>query len=71
MYLRRVRTPPPDEIQRGPDAFANAARLLSDWHYKTIPAPTDIDNEPIPISSVSQRAAQCRNMDSEGGRLDK
>jgi len=24
-------------------------------------APRDIDNEPIPITSVTQRAAQCKN----------
>ena len=47
-----------------------AARLLAGWRDKTVAAPTDIDNEPIPITSVTQRAAQCRNMDSEGGRLD-
>ena len=36
-----------------------------------IAAPRDIDNEPIPITSVTQRAAQCRNMDGQVGRLDK
>jgi hypothetical protein len=50
--------------------FANVARLLPGWRDKTVAAPTDIDNEPIPITSVTQRAARCRNMDSEGGRLD-
>src|SRR6266700_1822631 len=30
-----------------------------------------MDNEPVPIASVTQRAAQCRNMDGEVGRLDK
>jgi hypothetical protein len=46
-------------------------RALSDWRDKTIAAPRDIDNESIPIASVTQRAAQCRNMDGEVGRLDK
>ena len=46
-------------------------RALPDWRYKTIAAPRDIDNESIPITSVTQRAAQCRNMDREVGRLDK
>ena len=44
---------------------------LPDWRYKTITASRDIDNESIPITSVTQRAAQCRNMDREVGRLDK
>jgi hypothetical protein len=38
---------------------------------KAIAAPRDIDNEPIPITSVTQAAAQCRNMDGEVGWLDK
>jgi hypothetical protein len=46
-------------------------RALPDWRYKTIAAPRDIDNETTPIASVTQRAAQCRNMDREVGRLDK
>jgi hypothetical protein len=46
-------------------------RALPDWRYKAIAAPRDIDNESTPIASVAQRAAQCRNMDSEVGRLDK
>src|SRR6476646_5392761 len=46
-------------------------RALPDWRYKTIAAPRDIDNESIPITSVTQRAAQCRYMDREVGRLDK
>jgi hypothetical protein len=54
---------------KGPGAFADAG-LLPDWRDKTVAAPSDIDNERIPIMSVTQRAAQCRNMDSEGGRLD-
>ena len=44
---------------------------LPDWRYKTIAASRDIDNESTPIASVTQRAAQCRNMDREVGRLDK
>jgi hypothetical protein len=46
-------------------------RALPDWRYKTIAAPRDIDNESIPIASIAQRAAQCRNMHREVGRLDK
>jgi hypothetical protein len=46
-------------------------RALPGWRYKAIAAPRDIDNESIPITSVTQRAAQCRNMDREVGRLDK
>jgi hypothetical protein len=38
---------------------------------EAIAAPRDIDNEPAPIASVTQRTAQCRNMDGEVGRLDK
>jgi hypothetical protein len=55
---------------KGPGGFANAARLLPGWRDKTVAASTEIDDEPISITSVTQRAAQCRNMDSEGGRLD-
>jgi hypothetical protein len=44
-------------------------RALPDWRYKAIAAPRDIDNESIPITSVTQRAAQCRNMDGQVGRL--
>src|SRR5262245_52541386 len=46
-------------------------RALPDWRYKAIAAPRDIDNESVPIASVTQRAAQCRNMDSKVGWLDK
>ena len=46
-------------------------RALPNWRYKAIAAPGDIDDEPIPIASVAQRAAQCGNMDREVGRLDK
>src|SRR5215467_3778301 len=46
-------------------------RALPNWRYKTIAAPGDIDDEPIPVASVAQRAAQCRNMDREVGRLDE
>jgi hypothetical protein len=46
-------------------------RVLTDWRYKTVAAPTDIDEKSIPIASVTQRAAQCRNMDSEVVRSDK
>src|SRR3981081_4389752 len=42
-----------------------------DWRNKAIAAPRDIDNEPISITSVTQRAAQCRNMDGQVGRLDE
>ena len=42
-----------------------------DGRNKAITASRDIDNEPIPIASVTQRAAHCRNMDSKVGRLDK
>jgi hypothetical protein len=42
-----------------------------DWRNKAIAAPRDIDNEPISITSVTQRAAQCRNMDSKVCRLHK
>src|SRR6266702_1198508 len=42
-----------------------------DRRNKAIAAPRDIDNEPIPITSVTQPAAQCRNMDGQVGRLDK
>jgi hypothetical protein len=33
--------------------------------------PGDIDDEPIPVASITQRAPQCRNMDGQIGRLDK
>ena len=56
---------------KGPGGRANVARLLPGWRDKTVAAPTDIDNESIPITSVTQCAAQCRNMDSEVGGLDK
>jgi hypothetical protein len=46
-------------------------RALPDRRNKAIAAPRDIDNESIPITSVTQRAAQCRNMDGKVGRLDK
>jgi hypothetical protein len=46
-------------------------RSQRDWGNKAIAAPRDIDNEPIPITSVAQPAAQCRNMDGKVGRLDK
>jgi hypothetical protein len=46
-------------------------RALPDWRYKAIAASGDIDNETIPITSVTQRAPQGRNMDREVGRLDK
>ena len=46
-------------------------RALPDWRNEAIAAPRDIDNEPIPITSVTQPAAQCRNMDGQIGRLDK
>ena len=36
-----------------------------------VAASGNIDNESIPVSSVAQRAAQCGNMDSEIGWLDK
>src|SRR5262249_15066379 len=42
-----------------------------DWRDKAIAASGDIDNEPIAIASVTQRAAQGRNMDREVGRPDK
>jgi hypothetical protein len=32
-------------------------RALPDWRYKAIAAPRDIDDEPVPIMSVTQRAA--------------
>jgi hypothetical protein len=31
----------------------------------------NVDNESIPVSSVAQRATQCRNMDGKIGRRDK
>jgi hypothetical protein len=46
-------------------------RALPDWRYKTIAASRDIDNESTSIASVTQRAAQCINMDRDVGRLDK
>jgi hypothetical protein len=46
-------------------------RALPDWRYKTIAASRDIDNESTPIASVTQRAAQCRNLGGKVGRLDK
>ena len=46
-------------------------RALPDWRYKTIAAPRDIDNESTSIASVTQRAAQCRNMYGKVCRLDK
>jgi hypothetical protein len=50
-------------------AAGDGKRALPDWRYKAIAAPRDIDNESIPITSVTQRAAQCRNMDGQVGRL--
>jgi len=31
----------------------------------------NVDNESIPVSSVTQRATQCRNVDGKIGRRDK
>jgi len=42
-----------------------------DRRNKAKAAPRDIGNEPIPIASVMQPVAQCRNMDVNVGQLDK
>jgi hypothetical protein len=47
------------------------APVLLNWSNEVIAAPGDIDDEPIPITSVTQCAAQCRNMYGEVGRLDE
>jgi hypothetical protein len=36
-----------------------------------VSSPGNIDNEPVSVLSVSQRATQRRNVDAEIGRLDK
>ena len=36
-------------------------RALPDWRCKTIAASRDIDNEPIPLTSVTQRACGAMN----------
>src|SRR5262245_19426370 len=38
---------------------------------ETVTSPRDVDDEAIPLSSVAQRAAQRKNMDSQVGGLDK
>jgi hypothetical protein len=38
---------------------------------ETVASPGNIDDEPIAVASVAQRATQCRNIDREIGRLDK
>jgi hypothetical protein len=42
-----------------------------DRGYEPIAAPWHIDNEPISITSVAQRATQCRDMDGEVCRVDE
>jgi hypothetical protein len=54
-----------------PPRRISCAASQRDWRNKAIAAPRDIDNEPISITSVTQRAAQCRNMDSKVCRLHK
>jgi hypothetical protein len=42
-----------------------------DWRNEAVASPGNIDDEPIPVSSVAQHATQRRNMDREIRRLDK
>ena len=38
---------------------------------EAVAASGDVDDEPMPVSTVTQRAAQCRHVDREVGRLDE
>ena len=43
----------------------------SDWGDEAVASPGNIDDEPIALSPVAQRATQCRDMDGKIGWLDK
>ena len=53
--------------------FLLTSSCIDTWIEATnlIPAPWNIDDEPIPITSVTERAARCGNMYGEVGRLDE
>jgi len=63
----------PDRLttQRTASLLAGRPTIHDDEFHVSPPNARDIDNEPIPITSVTQRAAQCRNVDGKVGRLDK
>jgi hypothetical protein len=42
-----------------------------DWGDEAVASPRNIDDEPIAVPSVVERATQCRDMDGKIGRLDK
>ena len=41
-----------------------------DWGDEAVASPGNIDDEPIPVLAVTQRASQSRHMDREVGGLD-
>jgi hypothetical protein len=49
----------------------SSAFVDGDWGDEAVALPGNIDDESVAVSSVAQRAAQCRNMDGKIGRLDK
>jgi hypothetical protein len=49
----------------------SSAFVDNDWGDEAVASPGNIDDEPIPVTSVAQRATQCRDKDSKIGRLDK
>ena len=50
---------------------ASAAGGNGDCADEAVASPRNIDDEPIAVSSIAQRATQCRNMNGKIGRLDK